>query len=92
MARGGASGTIPLPGDDFVYLISLAEDFMDMVNEVGDWLLSTPDDFHFFVYDNGQNSLFTIPNPFGSVAQLILTGSILTLLVVRLVRFILDVI
>lgn len=68
-------------------LIKYGERLLDMLNKAGDWLMRTPGDFHFHFENFGS---FSIPNPFGSVAEMIFGGGIVTILMLKLVKVIWD--
>ena len=63
---------------------------LNTINAVGDWLMYTPETLVF--YNPLMDSAVSFPNPFGSIASMILGGGLVGLLVFRLVKFFLDIV
>lgn len=73
-------------------LYSWGDALMHTLDSVGDWLITTPGDFHIpLVVNDVIQGYVTIPNPFGSVATMLLGTGLIVLLGFKLAKFILDI-
>lgn len=74
-------------------ILRYGEMLLNMLNEVGDWLVHTPEVLQLPVMVAGQFSgeYFSVPWPFGNIASLIFGGGLIFMLGYRLVKFFTDI-
>lgn len=71
-------------------VIEYGEILLNLLNEVGDWLMYTPDSLT--LYSPLTELYFEVPNPFGSVGTMIFGGGLIFILGFRLIKFFTDIV